>query len=119
MDKEAHFYRCDFQVHTPRDLRWAGPEAVTDEERLAYGRRFVEACRDKGLQAVAITDHHCMTFLPFIRRAAEEELAADGSELAPEDRLVVAPGMELTLAYPARRSSSSMPTFPTICFRWQ
>lgn len=102
MDRGAHFYRCDFQVHTPRDLRWAGPEAVTDEERLAYGRRFVEACRDKGLQAVAITDHHCMTFLPFIRRAAEEELAGDGSELAPEDRLVVFPGMELTLGVPCQ-----------------
>lgn len=22
MDKGAHFYHCDFQVHTPRDLQW-------------------------------------------------------------------------------------------------
>lgn len=102
MDRGAHFYRCDFQVHTPRDLRWAGPEAVTDAERLAYGRRFVEACRAKGLQAVAITDHHCMAFLPFIRRAAEEEVAADGSPLDPEQRLIVFPGMELTLGVPCQ-----------------
>lgn len=102
MDKGAHFYRCDFQVHTPRDLRWAGPDTITEEERLAYGRRFVNACRDKGLQAVAITDHHCMTFLPFIRRAAEEELAADGSPLNAWEKLIVFPGMELTLGVPCQ-----------------
>src|SRR5690349_11588291 len=97
MDKGAHFRRCDLQVHTPRDLRWAGPDAVTDEERLAYGRRLVAACRAIGLQAIAITDHHCMTFLPFIRRAAEEEISEDGSPLGPNERLTVFPGMELTL----------------------
>jgi hypothetical protein len=102
LDKGAHFYRSDLQVHTPRDLRWAGPDAVTDEERLAYGRRFVAACREKGLQAVAITDHHCMTFLPFIRRAAEEELEEDGTALNPANKLIVFPGMELTLGVPCQ-----------------
>lgn len=102
MDKGAHFYRCDFQVHTPRDLRWTGPDAVSDAERLAYGQRFVAACREKGLQAVAITDHHCMSFLPFIRRAAAEEQADDGTPIAAEDQLVVFPGMELTLGVPCQ-----------------
>lgn len=23
MDKGAHFYNCDFQVHTPRDREWS------------------------------------------------------------------------------------------------
>lgn len=116
MDRGAHFYRCDLQVHTPRDLRWVGPEAVTDEERLAYGRRFVEACRDKGLQAVAITDHHCMAFLPFIRQAAEDELAADGSPLNEVDRLVVFPGMELTLGVPCQAILIFDANFPNDLF---
>ena len=102
MDRGAHFYRCDFQVHTPRDLRWSGTDAVSDAERLAYGQRFVAACREKGLQAVTITDHHCMEFLPFIRRAAEDEQAEDGTSLPPENRLVVFPGMELTLGVPCQ-----------------
>ncbi len=102
MDNGAHFYNCDFQVHTPRDLQWNGPEAVTERERLAYARRFVAGCRQKGIQAVAITDHHCMTFIPFIRKAAEEELADDGKHFAPEERLVVFPGMELTLGVPCQ-----------------
>ena len=102
MDKGAHFYRCDFQVHTPRDLRWAGLDAITEEERLTFARRFVQACRNRGLQAVAITDHHCLAFLPFIRTAANEELAADGSPLDQREKLVVFPGMELTLGVPCQ-----------------
>lgn len=102
MDDGAHFYRCDFQVHTPRDQQWKGPRAVTEEERLAYGRRFVRACREKGIQAVAITDHHCMTFLPFIRKVAQEELGTDGLSLPPHERLIVFPGIELTLGVPCQ-----------------
>jgi hypothetical protein len=102
MDKGAHYFRCDLQVHTPRDLRWSGPSAVTNEERMAYARRLVAACRDIGLDAVAITDHHCMAFLPFIRRAAAEEMANDGSPLDAGARLVVFPGMELTLGVPCQ-----------------
>ena len=102
MDKGAHFFRCDFQVHTPRDLRWNGPDATTDEERLAYGRRLVEACRERGIQAIAVTDHHCMTFVPFIRSAADEETASNGSRLDEAERLVVFPGIELTLGVPCQ-----------------
>lgn len=102
MDKGAHFYRCDFQVHTPRDLRWAGPDATSPEERLAYGHKLVAACRERGIQAIAITDHHCMVFVPFIRQAAAEETAADGSELKESERLIVFPGMELTLGVPCQ-----------------
>jgi len=29
MDKGAHFYRCDFQVHTPRDIQWNGRTYMT------------------------------------------------------------------------------------------
>jgi type III restriction enzyme len=51
MDKGAHFHRSDFQVHTPRDLRWTGPNATTEDERNAYARDLVTACRTRGLQA--------------------------------------------------------------------
>lgn len=102
MDKGAHFYRCDFQVHTPRDLRWVGPNATSDEERLAYGHRLVAACRERGIQAIAITDHHCMTFVPFVRQAAAEETSPDGSVLSDDERLIVFPGMELTLGVPCQ-----------------
>lgn len=102
MDQGAHFHRCDFQVHTPRDLRWAGPDATSNDERMAYARKLIQACRDKGINSIAVTDHHCMTFMPFIRRAAAEETAADGSEFSNTDRVVVFPGMELTLGVPCQ-----------------
>lgn len=65
MDKGAHYHRCDFQVHTLRDLQWTGADRVTDTDRMAYAAMLVEACRTKGLNAVAITDHHDMAFIPF------------------------------------------------------
>ena len=101
-DKGAHFYRCDLQVHTPRDINWAGNERVTEADRLAYAVSLAQACRQRGLQGIAITDHHDMAFVEYVRRAAREETDAQGKPLPPEHRLVVFPGMELTLSVPCQ-----------------
>lgn len=89
MDSGAHFHRCDLQVHSPRDRQWDGPRPTTEDERKQYAARFVQACRDKSLHAVAITDHHDLVFFPYIKEAAE-------------GNPVVFPGMELTLAVPCQ-----------------
>lgn len=102
MDDGAHFFRTDFQVHSPRDLNWKGTGAVTDEERSNYADEFVAACRTKKLQAVAITDHHDLAFFRYIRDAAARETDATGKPLPPGQRLVVFPGVELTLAVPCQ-----------------
>jgi len=102
MDKGAHFHKCDFQVHTPRDPNWQGAGAVTENERIQYGQEFVAACRAKGLDAVAITDHHDICIFKYIRLAAEQETDENGKSLLPERRLTVFPGMELTLAVPCQ-----------------
>lgn len=102
MDQGAHFHKCDFQVHTPRDLNWEGAGAVTDAERIQYAQDFVAACREKGLEAVAITDHHDLCIFKYIKQAAEQETDDNGMPLVPERRLTVFPGMELTLAVPCQ-----------------
>lgn len=102
MDKGAHFFRCDFQVHTPRDIRWSGTKAVSDEERKQFGKDLIAACRAKGLDAIAITDHHDVVLFPFVKTAAEEEKDDEGNPVAPESRIVVFPGMELTLDVPCQ-----------------
>jgi chromosome segregation protein len=102
MDKGAHFHRCDFQVHTPRDCDWTGGRPLDDEGRKAYAAELIAACRVAALDAIAITDHHDLSFFPFVRAAAEEEVNAAGERLGPEQRLVVFPGMELTLAVPCQ-----------------
>jgi type III restriction enzyme len=102
MDRGAHFFKCDFQVHTPRDLNWKGAGAATEAERKAYAREFVAACRERGLGAVAITDHHDVAFYPFIKQAAADETDQDGTLLQAEQQLVVFPGMELTLGVPCQ-----------------
>ena len=101
-DKGAHFFRCDLQVHTPRDINWTGNDAITDDERRAYAKGLVQACRDKGLQGIAITDHHDMLFVSYVRQAAAEETDAEGKPLPANQRLVVFPAMELTLGVPCQ-----------------
>lgn len=100
MDKGAHFFKCDFQVHTPRDANWEGAEAVTPEERKAYAEELVRACRARGLGAIAITDHHDFAFFPYIKAAAAAEVNAAGHKLPKESQLIVFPGIELTLSSP-------------------
>lgn len=101
-DKGAHFHKCDFQVHTPRDLNWKGARPKTESERHEYAQEFVAACRNKGLDAVAITDHHDLCLFKYIREAADQETDEAGKCLPPEKRLTVYPGMELTLAVPCQ-----------------
>lgn len=100
IDKGAHFYRCDLQVHTPRDARWSGARAVSSEERSIYAKELIQACRKKGLNAIAITDHHDFAFLPYIRNAARSELDWLGDAVPARDQIVVFPGLELTLSTP-------------------
>ena len=85
MDKGAHFYNCDFQVHTPRDNQWHGLEAVTEEERKQYAKEFVNECRNKGINAVAITDHHDLVFYKYIKEAAENEIDENGNYYSKGD----------------------------------
>jgi chromosome segregation protein len=101
-DKGAHYHRCDFQVHSPRDRQWARADCATEAERMAYAVRLVEACREKGLNAIAVTDHHDMTFIPYVKRAALAETDANGASLASEQQLIIFPGIELTLAVPCQ-----------------
>jgi chromosome segregation protein len=100
MDKGAHFFRCDFQVHTPRDINWKGDRAVTEEERKKYAEEFIQACRDKKLDAVAITDHHDFAFFKYIKEAAQNETDNEGNELDENKKIVVFPGVELTFSMP-------------------
>ncbi|MDE9450436.1 AAA family ATPase [Aliiroseovarius sp. Z3] len=101
-DKGAHYHRCDFQVHSPRDRQWKGDACVTDEERAQYAASLIAACREKGLDAIAVTDHHDMAFVKYVREAAAQETDAEGNELPDRERIVVFPGIELTLAVPCQ-----------------
>src|SRR6266436_5311250 len=112
MDQGAHFHQCDFQVHSPRDTNWNGKRPTNDEERKEYSERFVAACRQRGLRAVAITDHHDFVFFDHIKAAARAERDGDGNGLPEPERLVVYPGMELTLGVPCQALLILDATFP-------
>ncbi len=116
MDKGAHFRKCDFQVHTPRDINWDGFRPVSDAEREVYANTFVQTCREKGVGAIALTDHHDMEFVPYIRAAALAEQDGNGQPLADQDRLIVFPGMELTLQQPCQAIIIFDASFPEDLF---
>ena len=102
MDQGAHFYRCDLQIHTPRDRHWQGPHYSSDEDRRDYASRFIKACRTRELDAAAITDHHDLSFVKYIRDAAKTELDDDGNPVPNHHQVVVFPGIELTLSVPCQ-----------------
>lgn len=116
MDKGAHFHRCDFQVHTPRDIQWSGAKCVAPEERQAYAAKLVAACRERRLDAIAVTDHHDMLFAAYVQRAAAEETDTEGKPLGERERLVVFPGMELTLGVPCQALLIFDSSFPEDLF---
>ena len=102
MDNGAHYFRCDFQVHSPRDHSWKGKDSVSNEDRKVYATSLIKACRDKKLGAIAITDHHDMTFVKYVREAAREETDEGGKQVDELHRIIVFPGMELTLGVPCQ-----------------
>lgn len=102
LDKGAHYYSCDFQVHSPLDAQWKGPGNASEDDQKGYARALVAACRERDLQAIAITDHHEMGFVSLIRAAANNERDPAGTLIPERDRLIVFPGMELTLGVPCQ-----------------
>jgi type III restriction enzyme len=120
MNKGAHFYKCDFQIHSPRDIAWTGNKfgvedsdvaSLTDEEkesieqnREQFAREYLEKVRAKGLNVIAITDHHDVEFVKVIRKQAELQ---NKTYLETEEFnkiIIVFPGIELTLSNPAAQA---------------
>lgn len=97
----AAYRKSDFQIHSPRDRAWDGarptdglPERTRDaiaSARISWGRDFIRECVGRGLQAVAITDHHEGVYIWNLLTALSEA-RAEGTDLD----LWIFPAMELT-----------------------
>jgi len=109
MDKGTHFYKTDFQIHSPRDAQWEGKKCTSHEDRLAFAKKFVQACREKKIQAVGITDHHDICFIKYFQLAAQEQegeedtLVLDNLTIDPSKQSpIIFPGIEVTLQVPCQ-----------------
>ena len=102
MDKGAHFFRTDLQIHSPRDHQWSGTRPVSPDERMEFARAFTLACRKKGIQAVGITDHHDMCLVKFFQRAAQEGRTAETRPLPARQDPIIFPGVELLIDVPCQ-----------------
>lgn len=120
MDNGNHFYKCDLQIHSPRDRGWIGPVPSSEEERMVYAKGFIQDCRKAGLHAIAISDHHDLIYFEYIKRASIEEKDIEGNLISQDKRIVVFPAVELTLHSPPIQGilifDTSLPEnlFPTV-----
>lgn len=117
MDKGAHFYRCDFQVHSPRDIAFTGkkygvnPEEIANltseqkegiiSEREQFSKEYLQKIRDAGLNAIAMTDHHDVVFVKQFRKVAEAQNQIYRANSEFDKIITVFPGIEMSLANPA------------------
>jgi len=92
----AVWRKTDMQVHTPRDAQWNGTSFDGTSEpgragRHAWARDLIRAAIQKGINCIAVTDHHDVAFVPFIKQSLSE-LQATGEA----DGFWLFPGMEVT-----------------------
>ena len=105
MDKGAHFYKTDFQIHSPRDAQWLGDgtttwpnrKPVSDDERLLFARRFITKCRELGIQAVGITDHYDVCFIKYFQLAAQEDKTDNPVPNPSLQNPIIFPGIEINI----------------------
>jgi len=116
MDQGAHFYRCDFQVHSPRDIAYTGNkyglnpeeiESITPEQkekitadREQFSKEYLHKIRNAGINAIAMTDHHDVVFVKQLRRVAESENQIFKSNSEIDKIITIFPGIEMSLANP-------------------
>lgn len=80
----AQFWCCDLQTHSPLEPEFRpGVDRVDKAALEAAAERYVEGAVQKGLDAVAITDHNSVGFVEALRKAAA-------------GKLVVFPGVEIS-----------------------
>ena len=72
--KGMRWLKCDLQMQTPADARhWAGDRLIAGQEAVA-AKAFAEACYEKRLDVVGITDHKFLSkdFIPHLQTTFDE-----------------------------------------------
>lgn len=89
----ATWRKADLQCHSPRDRAWTAPPNLPggtpdfEAARAAWADSFIHECKTRNIELIAVTDHHDMTFVPYVVASSVRE----GSAL-------VLPGVEVTCA---------------------
>ncbi len=91
----ATWRKTDLQVHTPRDAQWSGtslPGVSENDRRLRveWAKTLIREARKRGLDAIAITDHHDLAYVEAIQAAVRE------IEEEPQVEFWAFVGMEVT-----------------------
>ena len=88
--KGMRWLKCDLQMQTPADsLHWLGDQMIHGSEKKV-ARSFAEACYEKRLDVVGITDHNFLSkeLFPYFKEAFKE------IEREHNHRITLFPGFE-------------------------
>ncbi|MCK3780485.1 AAA family ATPase [Ensifer sesbaniae] len=95
MHPGAVWRKVDLQIHTPRDPQWQGSPHLpggtdaTEIARAQWADNFVDECLNRGLSAIAITDHHDACMVNYVKIAIDRRFP----DVSP---IWLFPGMEVT-----------------------
>lgn len=68
----ATWRKADLQCHSPRDRAWTSPPNLPggtpdfEAARAAWADGFIRECKTRNIELIAVTDHHDMTFVPYV-----------------------------------------------------
>lgn len=85
--KMKKWYKMDFHVHTPASSDY--------KDKNVSPKDFLKKCMEKGLDAIAITDHNCVDWISELQKTYKE-LSSQQIDWFKE--LVIFPGVELTVS---------------------
>ena len=83
VESGLHYHKLDLHIHTPASSCFLNTTETNENDRIA--KLIVDKAVEKGLSAIAITDHNTGNFIPFIQKAAKEV------------SLTIFPGVEITV----------------------
>jgi energy-coupling factor transporter ATP-binding protein EcfA2 len=70
MQSGARFLKVDLQVHTPADPQFPGDEPKDANARRALAREYLGAARQRGIDAIGVTEHNDVSWIDDLRYAA-------------------------------------------------
>ena len=69
----SRFFLADLQVHTPADPKQAYGDWGGKSPNLAFVKKLIEICKERGLEVFAVTDHNRVDWYPALREEGDRQ----------------------------------------------
>jgi ABC-type lipoprotein export system ATPase subunit len=69
----SRFYLTDLQVHTPADSQQSYGDWGGKDPNAEFAKKFIQTCKDRGLEVFAVTDHNRVDWYPVLREEGDRQ----------------------------------------------